>query len=116
MIYNVRQCQTTVRKMSDELQTTVKHVLNNYKTKFIILIFFANDIQCQTMSNKCQTSVKQLQNKFIILIFFANDIQCQTMSNNCQKDVRRASDNCQTSVKQLQNKFIILIFFANDIN
>ena len=78
MIYNVRQCQTSVRKMSDELQTTVKHVLNNYKTKFIILIFFANDIQCQTMSN------------------------------NCQKDVRRASDNCQTSVKQLQNKFYYL--------
>ena len=67
MSNNVKQCQTTVRKMSDELQTTVKHVLNNYKTKFIILIFFANDIQCQTtvrkMSDNCQTCVKQLQNK-----------------------------------------------------
>lgn len=41
MIYNVRQCQTTVRKMSDELQTTVKQVSTQLQNKFII---FANDI------------------------------------------------------------------------
>ena len=97
MIYNVRQCQTSVRKMSDELQTTVKHVLNNYKTKFIILIFFANDIQCQTMSNnvkQCQTSVRQ----------------CQTMSNNVKQvsdNVKQVSNKCQTVTEQVYHTNIL---------
>ena len=69
--------------------------------------------QCQTMSERCQTTVKQLQNKFIILVLSANDIH---NVKQCQTTVRKMSDELQTTVKQLQNKFIILIFFANDIN
>lgn len=46
MLNNVKQCQKGVRQASDNCQTCVKHVSNNYKTKFIILILFANDIHC----------------------------------------------------------------------